>query len=137
MEKTWARVRAGTYKNDLCFVEKVEKHSTTKTASNMALIKLVPRLDYQQMASREKAREGGSALAGRPWAATSVREAAGAAAGGNSRRGQRVSRRFSLLSLTPVSRRGRGAPPAPPADLVRGAEQAAAAAREAVQSERG
>lgn len=64
--RSWCRVGAGTYKGDLCFVESTQQHSTKASSSNSATIKLIPRLDMAQLATREKARFGsvnGSALA--------------------------------------------------------------------------
>ena len=49
--RSWARVRAGTYKNDLCWVDSI----TAASEHSQATVKLIPRLDYHQMASREKA----------------------------------------------------------------------------------
>ena len=58
---TWARVRAGTYKNDLAYVESVNMAERA-----VATVKLVPRLDFELLASREKIPFGQRAKRPRP-----------------------------------------------------------------------
>ena len=50
---SWARVRAGQYKSDLCKVMSVDY------SKGVAEVKLVPRIDYAEMAKRQQ--EGGRA----------------------------------------------------------------------------
>ena len=53
-EGSWARVKAGVYKSDLCKVTIVDY------SRDRAEVKLVPRIDYAEMAKRQS--EGGRGL---------------------------------------------------------------------------